>query len=66
MSYNLTKVSTKEPDSDGDITLNVADVTSVSSPLDNQVLAYNGTNWIADNLSVIQSNTNVFHPSRLS
>ena len=60
MSYNLTKVSTKEPDSDGDITLNVADVTSVSSPLDNQVLAYNGTNWIADNLSVIQSNTNVF------
>ena len=46
MSYNITKVSTKEPNSSGDITLNLEDVTSVSNPSDNQVLGYNGTNWV--------------------
>lgn len=60
MSHNKIKVSTKDPDSQGDITLNVADVTGVSSPLDNQVLTHNGTNWIADTVSIVQSNTNVF------
>jgi hypothetical protein len=46
MSYNITKVSTKEPNSSGDITLNLEDVTSVSSPSDGQTLGYNGTNWV--------------------
>ena len=64
MSYNVTKVSEKEPSRSGDITLNVADVTSVSSPTNNQALAYNGTNWIADNISVIQSSNDVFHSTR--
>lgn len=66
MSYNITKVSTKKPDSSGDITLNVADVTSASSPSPDQVLAYNGTNWVADTVSIVQSNTNVFHSTRAS
>ena len=51
MSYNITKVSTKEPNSSGDITLNLEDVTSVSSPSDNQVLGYNGTNWVNESPS---------------
>jgi hypothetical protein len=46
MSYNITKVSTKEPDTTGEITLNLADVSSVSAPSANQVLGYNGTNWV--------------------
>lgn len=66
MSYNITKVSTKEPDSSGDITLNLEDVTSVSSPTDNQVLAYNGSAWVADSLSVIQSSKDVLHSTRAS
>ena len=60
MGYNITKVSAKTPDSSGDITLNMSDVTSVSNPLNDQVLAYNGTNWIADDVSLVQSSTNVF------
>ena len=51
MSYNITKVSTKEPNSIGDITLNLEDVTSVSSPSDNQVLGYNGANWVNESAS---------------
>lgn len=46
MSYNITKVSSKTANSTGDITLNVADVSSVSSPQADQVLAYNGSNWV--------------------
>lgn len=45
MSYNITKISTKEPSSDGNIALNVADVISVSSLSDAQTLIHNGTNW---------------------
>ena len=45
MSYNITKVSSKAPSSTGDITLNVADVSSVSSPQPDQILGYNGSNW---------------------
>lgn len=46
MSYNITKVSSKTANSTGDITLNVADVTSVSSPQPDQILGYNGSNWV--------------------
>jgi len=46
MSYNKTTVSSKTPNSTGDITLNVADVSSVSSPQPDQILGYNGSNWV--------------------
>ena len=46
MSYNITKVSSKAPSSTGNITLNVADVSSVSSPQADQILGYNGSNWV--------------------
>jgi len=46
MSYNKTTVSSKTPSSTGDITLNVADVSSVSSPQADQLLSYDGSNWI--------------------
>ena len=46
MSYNITKVSSKSPNSSSEITLNLEDVTSVSTPSADQVLGYNGTNWI--------------------
>jgi hypothetical protein len=46
MSYNTTKVSTKEPNSNSEITLNLADVSSVLTPSQDQVLGYNGTAWI--------------------
>lgn len=61
MSYNITKVSAKKPNSDSEIILNIADVTNVSSPTNNQVLACDGSNWISDNITVIESSTNVFH-----
>ena len=53
MSYNKTKVSSKSPNSSSEITLNLGDVTSVATPLVNQVLAYNGANWINENASWI-------------
>jgi len=46
MSYNTTKVSSKTPNSTGNITLNVADVSSVSSPQADQLLSYDGSNWV--------------------
>ena len=46
MSYNKTTVSSKTPNSTGDITLNVADVSSVSSPQADQLLSYDGSNWV--------------------
>lgn len=51
MSYNITKVSTKEPNSNSEITLNLADVSSVSAPSADQVLGYNGTNWVNQSAS---------------
>jgi hypothetical protein len=53
MSYNITKVSTKEPDSNSAITLNLADVSSVSAPSANQVLGYNGTSWTNQSVTVV-------------
>lgn len=55
MSYNLTKVSTKEPNASGGITLNLEDVTSVSAPSSDQVLGYNGTNWVNENPSWVKA-----------
>lgn len=54
MSHNQIKVSSKTSSVSGDITLNIDDVTSVSSPTNGQVLAYNGTNWVAENVSAVQ------------
>lgn len=46
MSYNKITVSSKTPSSTGNITLNVADVSSVSSPQADQLLSYDGSNWV--------------------
>jgi hypothetical protein len=53
MSYNITKVSTKEPDTTGEITLNLADVSSVSTPSTDQVLEYNGASWTNQSVTVV-------------
>lgn len=45
MSYNTLKVSSKTPNQDGDVALNLADVASVTTPTTNQVLGFDGTNW---------------------
>jgi len=45
MSYNLTKVSSKNADSTSSITLNLDDVSSVSNPEVDQYLGYDGVNW---------------------
>lgn len=45
MSYNVTKVSSKEPDRSSSIELNLSDVSSVSTPADGETLSYNGSNW---------------------
>jgi len=55
MSHNLIKVSSKTPSVSSDITLNLDDVTSVSSPTSGQVLAYDGINWVSENISVVES-----------
>jgi len=46
MSHNIIKVSSKTANRDNEITLNLSDVSSVSSPAGNEILGYNGTNWI--------------------
>jgi len=46
MSHNIIKVSSKTANRDNEITLNLSDVSSVSSPADNEILGYNGTSWI--------------------
>lgn len=46
MSYNINKVSTQSPDSSSAITLNLSNVSSVSSPTDGQILGYNGSAWV--------------------
>lgn len=61
MSYNITKISSKEPDSQGSVVLNLADVTDATSPSNNQVLVCNGTKWLADNITVIAPSQDVFH-----
>ena len=55
MSYNTTKVSTKEPNSTSEITVDLEDLTSSSSPNDNQVLSYNGSEWTNTDASWISS-----------
>lgn len=46
MSHNIIKVSSKTANRDNEITLNLSDVSSVSSPAGNEILGYNGTSWI--------------------
>ena len=46
MSYNVTKVSSKEPDRSSSIELNLSDVSSVSAPSADEILGHNGTDWI--------------------
>lgn len=45
MSHNTIKVSSKTANRDNEITLNLSDVSSVSSPANSEILSYNGTNW---------------------
>jgi len=46
MSHNTIKVSSKTANRDNEITLNLSDVSSVSSPADSEIFGYNGTSWI--------------------
>ena len=48
MSYNNIKVNNEKPDSSGNVTVDLEDVNdiSISSLANNQVLRYNGTNWV--------------------
>ena len=46
MSFNNTKVNSKKPDTDGNITLSLNDLNNVSgSPSPDQVLKYTGSGW---------------------
>lgn len=68
MSYNITKVSSKSPNSSSEITLNLEDVSSVATPSADQVLGYNGSNWINQSPSWVNeyeesSRTNVVNTS---
>jgi len=46
MSYNINKVSDQSPNNSSEITLNLSNVSSVSSPTDGQLLSYNGSAWV--------------------
>ncbi len=54
MSYNNIKVNNEKPDSSGNVTFDLEDVNdiSMSSLANNQVLRYNGTNWVNSNESL--------------
>lgn len=66
MSYNVTKISSKEPNSEGDVVLNIADVTDATNPAGKQVLAHNGTKWLSDTINIITPNEDVFHSNYTS
>jgi hypothetical protein len=56
MSYNVIKVSSKDADSNGNVSLNTTDVTNISNTTDNQTLAYSGTNWVNKNPDWVNEN----------
>jgi hypothetical protein len=47
MSHNYINVSSKVPNNLGEIVLNVDDISSVTTPTNKQLLAYDGANWTA-------------------
>jgi hypothetical protein len=49
MSYNNIKVSSRDADSNGNVSLNIGDVSSITNTTDNQTLTHNGTNWVNKN-----------------
>lgn len=55
MSHNQIKVAGQSPNSSSEITLNVNDVSAVSSPSDGQILSYNGSNWINKTLNFVSA-----------
>ena len=56
MSYNINKVSAQSPDSSSAITLNLSNVSSVSSPTDGQILGYNGSAWVNRSANWVAAN----------
>lgn len=65
MSHNKIKVSSKTP-SPGAITLNIDDISSVSTPTDKQILAYDGADWIAQSVSVSAEFEDTLHTESVS
>jgi hypothetical protein len=66
MSYNNIKISTKEQSSNGNVNLNLEDVTNVSNPIDGQTLNHNGVSWISDNANIVQSSDDIFHSTKVA